>query len=203
MNYYQEYRIMDVKKSNKLISFGEEEEENKIIDKEIILQRGKKKNDIGIEKNEKNENEKDKNNLDINEEKKSESESVSLSESDSEVIHAKKIQNKETQNIKNEDSINKLKDEIIQIKKNKLNPHNKDINIITPVNKYKKEYLSLKTKRLTKEEKDDKLKEFRETLKKLKNSNERSWMKNVLKFQIDSQKAYAIDEFNNMNEKNN
>ena len=54
---------MDVKKSNKLISFGEEEEENKLIDKEIILQRGKKKNDIGIEKNEKNENEKDKNNF--------------------------------------------------------------------------------------------------------------------------------------------
>ena len=27
-------------------------------------------------------------------------------------------------------------------------------------------------------------------------------MKNVLKFHVDSQKAYAIDEFNNINEKN-
>ena len=191
---------MNVKKSNNLISFGEDD--NKLIEKEIILKRGKINNETGKEKKNFIENEKDEKNINVDEDKKSHSESVSLSESDDEVINANKIQNEKNQNIINENSINQLEQEIIQLKKNKLNPDNKDIKIMNPVNKYKKEYLNLKTKRLSKEENEDKLKSFREKLKKLKNSNERSWMKNVLKFQIDSQKAYAIDQFNNNNEKN-
>ena len=191
---------MNVKKSNNLISFGEDD--NKLIEKEIILKRGKINNETGKEKKNFIENEKDEKNINVDEDKKSHSESVSLSESDDEVINANKIQNEKNQNIINENSINQLEQEIIQLKKNKLNPDNKDIKIMNPVNRYKKEYLNLKTKRLSKEENEDKLKSFREKLKKLKNSNERSWMKNVLKFQIDSQKAYAIDQFNNNNEKN-
>ena len=191
---------MNVKKSNNLISFGEDD--NKIIEKEIILKRGKINNETGKENKNFLENEKDEKNINVDEDKKSHSESVSLSESDDEVINANKIQNEKNQNIINENSINQLEQEIIQLKKNKLNPDNKDIKIMNPVNRYKKEYLNLKTKRLSKEENEDKLKSFREKLKKLKNSNERSWMKNVLKFQIDSQKAYAIDQFNNNNEKN-
>ena len=191
---------MNVKKSNNLISFGEDD--NKLIEKEIILKRGKINNETGKENKNFLENEKDEKNINVDEDKKSHSESVSLSESDDEVINANKIQNEKNQNIINENSINQLEQEIIQLKKNKLNPDNKDIKIMNPVNRYKKEYLNLKTKRLSKEENEDKLKSFREKLKKLKNSNERSWMKNVLKFQIDSQKAYAIDQFNNNNEKN-
>ena len=192
---------MNVKKSNNLISFGEDD--NKLIEKEIILKRGKINNETGKENKNFLENEKDEKNINVDEDKKSDSESVSLSESDDEVINANKIQNEKNQNIINENSINQLEQEIIKLKKNKLNPDNKDIKIMNPVNRYKKEYLNLKTKRLSKEENEDKLKSFREKLKKLKNSNERSWMKNVLKFHVDSQKAYAIDEFNNINEKNN
>ena len=134
------------------------------------------------------------------EEEKEEEESVSLSESDEEVIKAKQKCNISIDNTKfsldseRKEEIKRLKNDIQNMKKN-ITPKEIEQNEIklTPLEKYNERFLQFKSKRPSKEEQIEKLKQFKTKLENIKKTNPNSWLNNKLKFQIDSQKAYALD----------
>jgi peptidyl-prolyl cis-trans isomerase SDCCAG10 len=89
-----------------------------------------------------------------------------------------------------------LKKQICQIKKknNKIDKEDSEEEIekkLTPLQKLNAQYLNIKRGRNLIQDKIEKLNIFKN---KLKNKDEESWMTNKLKFQIDSQKAYSINE---------
>ena len=74
---------------------------------------------------------------------------------------------------------------------------------LTPLQQYNQRFLQYKTKRLSKEEQNAKILQFKQNLDNIKQNKKNSWMNNKLKFQIDSQKAYAIDLIKEQQQKNN
>lgn len=190
-----DYKKRKILGDHRLISFADENDEVVDTQENIINEvEDKKEDDIS------------------NKEESEEEESVSLSESNEEVIKAKEKFKDEIEKKKiivdtdRKEEIKRLKNDIINMKK-KIN-NNKEVNDkesikLTPLQQYNQRFLQYKTKRLSKEEQNAKVLQFKQKLDSIKQDKKHSWMNNKLKFQIDSQKAYAIDLFKEQQQKNN
>jgi peptidyl-prolyl cis-trans isomerase SDCCAG10 len=195
--------------SNNLLSIDENENFNNEIN--INLKKKSKNykeddnnnNNIEINKiiNE-NENKKEENNNSIKKENSvSESESVSLSENDERVKKAKnKINEEYNNNLKENEK--QLKNDIKLLQKKFTRNENTSIiseesNInekkITPLEKYNLKY---KSKKLNAKDKEEILKNFTNKISKAKNLRIKNWLNIKLKFQIDSQRAYDLNNIN-------
>ena len=98
----------------------------------------------------------------------------------------------------NKKEINNLRKEILKIKKRKEDPDEEirlkeELKLYTPLQKYREKYLTKKKQRISGRETTEKLQQFREKLKSTE-GDEDNWMNNRLKFHVDSQRAYAINE---------
>lgn len=194
-----DYNKRKIQGDHRLISFGEYNEEDNATN---IFTNENKEEDKKEEKIEEKE-----------EEQREEEESVSLSESDEEVIKAKEKFKEEIANKKmivdsdRKEEIKRLKNDILTMKKKINKESNKETNEkeikLTPLQQYNQRFLQYKTKRLSKEEQNAKILQFKQNLDNIKQNKKNSWMNNKLKFQIDSQKAYAIDLFKEQQQKNN
>ena len=138
-----------------------------------------------------------------------ESEESSSSESEQEnedaininnLISLRKIDDHSESDRKNE--ILQLKKEIISIKRKTMvdsNEHEFDKeeenHKLTPLQQYQSKFLHLKKGRSSGKEAIEKVMKFKDKLKNVKSESE-NWMNNKLKFHVDSQKAYAINETN-------
>ena len=154
-----------------------------------------------INKNEKEENQNSTKKL-TPENSISESESVSLSENDERVKNAKNKINEEYNLKENE---NQLKNDIKFLQKKKLKNENNlntvlESNIeninekkLTPLEKYNLKY---KSKKLNVKDKEEILKNFTNKINKAKNLRIKNWLNIKLKFQIDSQRAYDLNNIN-------
>ena len=193
-----DYNKRKIQGDHRLISFGDYNEED---------------NSTNIFTNEIKEEDKKEEKIEEEEEQSEEEESVSLSESDEEVIKAKEKFKEEIANKKmivdsdRKEEIKRLKNDILKMKKKIKNDSNKESNEkeikLTPLQQYNQRFLQYKTKRLSKEEQNAKILQFKQNLDNIKQNKKNSWMNNKLKFQIDSQKAYAIDLFKEQQQKNN
>ena len=154
-----------------------------------------------IDKNEKEENQNSTKKL-TPENSISESESVSLSENDERVKNAKNKINEEYNLKENE---NQLKNDIKFLQKKILRNEN-NINTVlesnieninekklTPLEKYNLKY---KSKKLNVKDKEEILKNFSNKINKAKNLRIKNWLNIKLKFQIDSQRAYDLNNIN-------
>ena len=154
-----------------------------------------------IDKNEKEENQNSTKKL-TPENSISESESVSLSENDERVKNAKNKINEEYNLKENE---NQLKNDIKFLQKKILRNEN-NINTVlesnieninekklTPLEKYNLKY---KSKKLNVKDKEEILKNFTNKINKAKNLRIKNWLNIKLKFQIDSQRAYDLNNIN-------
>jgi peptidyl-prolyl cis-trans isomerase SDCCAG10 len=196
--------------SNNLLSIDENENFNNEIN--INLKKKSKNykeddnnnNNIEINKiiNE-NENKKEENNNSIKKENSvSESESVSLSENDERVKKAKNKINEEYNNNNLKENEKQLKNDIKLLQKKFTRNENTSIiseesNInekkITPLEKYNLKY---KSKKLNAKDKEEILKNFTNKISKAKNLRIKNWLNIKLKFQIDSQRAYDLNNIN-------
>ena len=199
--------------SNNLLSIDENENFNNEIN--INLKKKSKNykeddnnnNNIEINKiiNE-NENKKEENNNSIkklnSENSVSESESVSLSENDERVKKAKNKINEEYNNNNLKENEKQLKNDIKLLQKKFTRNENTSIiseesNInekkITPLEKYNLKY---KSKKLNAKDKEEILKNFTNKISKAKNLRIKNWLNIKLKFQIDSQRAYDLNNIN-------
>jgi peptidyl-prolyl cis-trans isomerase SDCCAG10 len=98
----------------------------------------------------------------------------------------------------NKKEINNLRKEILKIKKRKEDPEEEirlkeELKLYTPLQKYREKYLTKKKQRMAGRETSEKLKMFKEKLKTAE-GDEDNWLSNKLKFHVDSQRAYAINE---------
>ena len=154
-----------------------------------------------IDKNEKEENQNSTKKL-TPENSISESESVSLSENDERVKNAKNKINEEYNLKENE---KQLKNDIKFLQKKILRNEN-NINTVlesnieninekklTPLEKYNLKY---KSKKLNVKDKEEILKNFTNKINKAKNLRIKNWLNIKLKFQIDSQRAYDLNNIN-------
>jgi len=154
-----------------------------------------------IDKNEKEENQNSTKKL-TPENSISESESVSLSENDERVKNAKNKINEEYNLKENE---KQLKNDIKFLQKKILRNEN-NINTVlesnieninekklTPLEKYNLKY---KSKKLNVKDKEEILKNFSNKINKAKNLRIKNWLNIKLKFQIDSQRAYDLNNIN-------
>ena len=154
-----------------------------------------------IDKNEKEENQNSTKKL-TPENSNSESESVSLSENDERVKNAKNKINEEYNLKENE---KQLKNDIKFLQKKILRNEN-NINTVlesnieninekklTPLEKYNLKY---KSKKLNVKDKEEILKNFSNKINKAKNLRIKNWLNIKLKFQIDSQRAYDLNNIN-------
>ncbi len=160
-----------------------------------------------INENEKeNENKKEENKNSIknlnSENSVSESESVSLSENDERVKKAKnKIDEEYNNNLKENEK--QLKNDIKLLQKKFIrneNTNTLESNIeifnekkLTPLEKYNLKY---KSKKLNVKDKEEILKNFTNKISKAKNLRIKNWLNIKLKFQIDSQRAYDLNNIN-------
>ena len=155
-----------------------------------------------IDKNEKEENQNSTKKL-TPENSNSESESVSLSENDERVKNAKnKINEEYNNNLKENEK--QLKNDIKLLQKKFTRNENTSIisesnieNInekkLTPLEKYNLKY---KSKKLNVKDKEEILKNFSNKINKAKNLRIKNWLNIKLKFQIDSQRAYDLNNIN-------
>ena len=126
---------------------------------------------------------------------------------DSKIINEnKEINNIKTQNnliereelfSENKKEINNLKKEILKIKQRK-DPDEElriqeELKLYTPLQKMREKYLTKKKPRLAGRETIEKLQKFKDKIKQSEGVED-NWMNNKLKFHVDSQKAYAINE---------
>ena len=198
--------------SNNLLSIDENENFNNEIN--INLKKKSKNykeddnnnNNIEINKiiNE-NENKKEENNNSIKKENSvSESESVSLSENDERVKKAKNKINEEYNNNNLKENEKQLKNDIKLLQKkftrnentntiSESNIENINEKKITPLEKYNLKY---KSKKLNAKDKEEILKNFTNKISKAKNLRIKNWLNIKLKFQIDSQRAYDLNNIN-------
>ena len=190
----EEFHKKKVINNRRLISFADEDDSD---------EEDNDKNNEGdnntVEKSQETK-EKLKLNKKEDEKKEEEEESVSLSESDEEVIKAKQKCNISLDNTKlsldseRKEEIKRLKNDIQNMKKNITQKEIEQNEIkLTPLEKYNERFLQYKSKRPSKEEQIEKLKQFKTKLENIKKTNPNSWLNNKLKFQIDSQKSYALD----------
>jgi len=98
----------------------------------------------------------------------------------------------------NKKEINNLRKEILKIKKRKEDPEEEtrlkeELKLYTPLQKYREKYLTKKKQRMAGRETSEKLQMFKEKLKSAE-GDEDNWLSNKLKFHVDSQRAYAINE---------
>lgn len=98
----------------------------------------------------------------------------------------------------NKKEINNLRKEILKIKKRKDDPEEEirlkeELKLYTPLQKHREKYLTNKKKRMAGRETNEKLQRFKEKLKS-EEIDEDNWLSNRLKFHVDSQRAYAINE---------
>ena len=195
----QQQKIM---KNKNLISFGDDDDgdESEGKEKEQENEESVDNEAKGKEKKREPENESENN----PESDEPSEESVSLSESNEAVIKARaSLESKKKGSSSKKEEITQLKNEIQKIKQH-YNPEANEQekqkkNKLTPLQLYKEKFLQNKTKRLTKEEKMERITAFREKISALKKDNKSSWLTSKLKFQIDSQKAYALDKINSQN----
>jgi hypothetical protein len=124
------------------------------------------------------------------------SSSSSESESEEEVFQPSKDEAKEfDQERKNE--ILQLKKDIVNIKRRLENPleenEEEEIKPLTVLQRHQAKFLGLKKGATTTKNSMDKLEKFREKLRYSKKDSD-NWMSNKLKFHVDSQKAYSMNE---------
>jgi peptidyl-prolyl cis-trans isomerase SDCCAG10 len=98
----------------------------------------------------------------------------------------------------NKKEINNLRKEILKIKRRKDDPDEEsrlkeEIKLYTPLQKYREKYLNKKKSKMGGRETIEMLLQFKEKMKS-NEGNEDNWMSNKLKFHVDSQKAYSINE---------
>lgn len=98
----------------------------------------------------------------------------------------------------NKREINNLRKEILKIKKRKEDPEEdirlkEELKLYTPLQKYREKYLNKKKQKMAGRETIEKLQKFKEKIKTV-DEDEDNWMSNRLKFHVDSQRAYAINE---------
>ena len=158
-----------------------------------------------INKNEKEENKNSEKEL-TPENNISDSESVSLSENDERVKNAKNKINEEYNLKENE---KQLKNDIKFLQKKILRNENNTNTVLesnfeninekklTPLEKYNLKY---KSKKLNVKDKEEILKNFTNKINKAKNLRIKNWLNIKLKFQIDSQRAYDLNNINKEDE---
>lgn len=91
-----------------------------------------------------------------------------------------------------------VKQDILRIKKRIEDPdeerrRQEEMRLFTPLQKMNEKYLNMKKSRQSTKETIEKMERFKDKLKNSK-EDENSWMNNKLRFHVDSQKAYAINE---------
>jgi peptidyl-prolyl cis-trans isomerase SDCCAG10 len=127
--------------------------------------------------------------------------SSSSSESESEEEHQNNLLlDKDAANVFDQERKNEilqLKKDIVNIKKRLENPFEENeeesSKPLTALQKHQAKFLGIKKGNTNTRQSMDKLEKFREKLK-VNKSNTDNWMSNKLKFHVDSQKAYAMNE---------
>ena len=166
--------------------------------------------------NKDNENEEENDNGDVENNEDSESESKSLSSENNIVLDAKQLLDNDEDNIpknkkKNIDDykkeINLLRKKVKREKEEKLNEDNirkkveeESLNKMNILQRHNYDYVKTnQSNKLSSDERANKLKNFKSFIG---GGDSTGWFKTKLKFQTDSQKAFALDMINKELEKN-
>ena len=203
-------------KGNEEKNVNKKENNDKIEEKNGKNDDEKNEEEISENLNKDNENEEENDNGDVENNEDSESESKSLSSENNIVLDAKQLLDNDEDNIpknkkKNIDDykkeINLLRKKVKREKEEKLNEDNirkkveeESLNKMNILQRHNYDYVKTnQSNKLSSDERANKLKNFKSFIG---GGDSTGWFKTKLKFQTDSQKAFALDMINKELEKN-